>query len=718
GGKTTETATARVPEQEADLTRQKGKAGRAQSSRSRKQSSVAHGAQPTRRPLTSMQEVHAKHYTEWRDIHVQSLSRVDSILREAVGLRPSNPSRWSACASPHQGPEDPASPPHSGLGISVSQNTSTSAFGAPLPPPPPSSSDYYSPSRPNTASAYLSTPTSKPSSHLDSYQYSQDSAAQSADAATTTARPARSCTASSLSRPHGDTRGTSMYLANQAPRPATTHGMRRQMSMCSPSVRQLRLSRDEARRSRLFAEYEMLMAARGSGEENDDDDDDDDDTATIDEIDDDAVLVGMPMECGQGSLDDISEDAEYEFANYEPSPVDEAVIREPRKDDEKEVPRPQPQLTPLVDKRKPIYAARPRPATVFGLAGPTLREVRDNQATSMYSSSVDIVSKRLAEKRWSRTIIQNQHLFRAQTIAEQMDLEPAFGDGEDDADRAAASDLGASPPPPPLQLDLQAGVDLYQDVTQALAACQPPHSARSTTSTSSSSATTMAFPLTGAQFLSLQADAAFGAPTFTEKKSTRSRQAKDKKSGDNNHNNSSSLAASDDGSSAAADAAKSSSPHGSGSSATEKKKKKQKRESIYINSEDLFDSAILAEAELPYQQEHGAAAAAAAAGVEEYTPTIAASSLFPGNDERRLHININFDTDAVTELDDIMSSIHLDGLDGLDGLDVGIKGEFTAKFNDLDVGEYNRNTLAAPLSAPAAPSWAAEHTVDSPRPSA
>ncbi|KAJ2556366.1 hypothetical protein GGH95_005385, partial [Coemansia sp. RSA 1836] len=105
-------------------------------------------------------------------------------------------------------------------------------------------------------------------------------------------------------------------------------------------------------------------------------------------------------------------------------------------------------------------------------------------------------------------------------------------------------------------------------------------------------------------------------------------------------------------------------------------------------------------------------------GVEEYTPTIAASSLSPGNDERRLHININFDTDAVTELDDIMSSIHLDGLDGLDGLDVGIKGEFTAKFNDLDVGEYNRNSLAAPLSAPAAPSWAAEHTVDSPRPSA
>ncbi|KAJ2446586.1 hypothetical protein GGF42_005654, partial [Coemansia sp. RSA 2424] len=736
GGKTTETATARVPEQEADLTRQKGKAGRAQSSRSRKQSSVAHGAQPTRRPLTSMQEMHAKHYTEWRDIHVQSLSRVDSILREAVGLRPSNPSRWSACASPHQGPEDPASPPHSGLGISVSQNTSTSAFGAP--PPPPSSSDYYSPSRPNTASAYLSTPTSKPSSHLDSYQYSQGSAAQSADAATTsTARPARSRTASSLSRPHGDTRGTSMYLANQAPRPATTHGMRRQMSMCSPSVRQLRLSRDEARRSRLFAEYEMLMAARGSGEENDDDDDDDD-TATIDEIDDDAVLVGMPMECGQGSLDDISEDAEYEFANYEPSPVDEVVIREPRKDDEKEAPRTQPQLTPLVDKRKPIYAARPRPATVFGLAGPTLREVRDNQATSMYSSSVDIVSKRLAEKRWSRTIIQNQHLFRAQTIAEQMYLEPTFEVGEDDADRAAASDLEASPPPPPpLQLDLQAGVDLYQDVTQALAACQPPHSARSTTSTSSSSATTMAFPLTGAQFLSLQADAAFGAPTFTEKKSTRSRQAKDKKDGDNNHNNSSGLAAIDDGSSAATDAAKFSSPHGSsGSSATEKKKKKQKRESIYINSEDLYDSAILAEAELPYQQEHGTTAVAAAAGIEEYTPTIAASSLSPGNDERQLHININFDTDAVTELDDIMSSIHLDGLGGLGGLDdldVGLESEFTAKFNaldvgieselaakfiDLDVGEYNRNSLAAPLSAPAAPSWAAEHTVDSPRPSA
>ncbi|KAJ2893276.1 hypothetical protein GGI21_005449, partial [Coemansia aciculifera] len=300
--------------------------------------------------------------------------------------------------------------------------------------------------------------------------------------------------------------------------------------MHSPSVRQLRLSRDEARRSRLFAEYEKLMADKESEEDNDEDEDDAaDDAATIDSADSDAVLVGMPIEGGQGSLDDISEDAEYDFASYEPSPIEDVILNHPRSEEEEEKKKASPQLTPLVDKRKPIYAARPRPATVFSLAGPTLREMRDNQATSMYSS-VDTLSKKLAEKRWSRTIIQNQHLFCAQTIAEQMALEPEpeFGEGEDGG-RVSSSDVEAASPPLPLQLDILPGIDLYQDVTQALAECQPPLSARSTASTLSATtmavrnehAVSVAFPLTGAQFLSLQADAAFGMPTFSEKKSTR-----------------------------------------------------------------------------------------------------------------------------------------------------------------------------------------------------
>ncbi|KAJ2422689.1 hypothetical protein GGF41_003413, partial [Coemansia sp. RSA 2531] len=473
---------AKKREQEPKQQRQKASAARAQSSassRSRKRSSVAPGTQPTRRPHTSTQEAHAKHYTEWRDIHVQSLSRVDSILREAVGLRALHPSRWSACASPLQGSEDPVAPPHSGLGITVSQSASlphsretsirprtaaanqgmyslfassasTSAFGSQT------DSAHASP-RPNAASSYLPTSASKPSL-LDSYRHSETSTKQSTEDAGS-ARPTRSHTASSLDRPNADTRGASMYLLNQAPRPATTHGNRRQMSMYSPSMRQLRLSRDEARRSRLFAEYEKLMGGKESGEENDDDDDDDDgedDAATVDEIDDDAVLVGIPIERGQGSLDDISEEAEYEFANYEPSPVEDIVLSCPRSE-ENVAP---PQQTSLVDKRKPIYAARPRPATVFGLAGPTLREARNNQAISMYSS-VDVLSRKQTEKRWSRALIQNQHLFRAQTIADQLDLESVFGDGEDvDED---VSDHEASPPPQQLQLDLPPDVDLYQD---------------------------------------------------------------------------------------------------------------------------------------------------------------------------------------------------------------------------------------------------------------
>ncbi|KAJ2461175.1 hypothetical protein GGI03_005098, partial [Coemansia sp. RSA 2337] len=686
---------AKKREQEPKQQRQKASAARAQSSassRSRKRSSVAPGAQPTRRPHTSTQEAHAKHYTEWRDIHVQSLSRVDSILREAVGLRALNPSRWSACASPLQGSEDPVALPHSGLGITVSQSASlphsretssrprtaaanqgmyslfassasTSAFGSQT------DSAHASP-RPNTASSYLPTSASKPSL-LDSYRHSETSTKQSIEDAGS-ARPTRSHTASSLDRPNADTRGASMYLLNQAPRPATTHGNRRQMSMYSPSMRQLRLSRDEARRSRLFAEYEKLMGGKESGEENDDDDDDDDgedDAATVDEIDDDAVLVGIPIERGQGSLDDISEEAEYEFANYEPSPVEDIVLSCPRSE-ENVAP---PQQTSLVDKRKPIYAARPRPATVFGLAGPTLREARNNQAISMYSS-VDVLSRKQTEKRWSRALIQNQHLFRAQTIADQLDLESVFGDGEDvDED---VSDHEASPPPQPLRLDLPPDVDLYQDVTQALAERMPPLSARSTTSTLSAAtmamrsehAVSVAFPLTGSQFLSLQADAAFGMPTFTDKSGTR-RPANGKGT------------TSDDSAAATAK----SSPHGS---ATEKSKK---RESIYINSEDLFDSALLAEAELPYQQEQGTPTGTMQTpSAEEYTPTIAASSL-PGSEK----LHINFDAEAVTELD----------IDSLTTRDVADEGEFTARAAALDFGTRD-NVVSAPLSAPVTSSWA------------
>ncbi|KAJ2863384.1 hypothetical protein GGH94_003649 [Coemansia aciculifera] len=682
--------------QESKPPRQKASAARAQSSassRSRKRSSVAPGTQPTRRPLTSTQEAHAKHYTEWRDIHVQSLSRVDSILREAVGLRAANPSRLSACASPLQGSEDLVAPPHSGLGITVSQSTSlphtreassrprtaaanqgmyslsasnasTSAFGSR------GDSAHASP-RPNTSSSYLPTPVSKPSL-LDSYRHSEVSTAQSTGDAGS-ARPMRSHTASSLDSPHADARGASMYLSNQAPRPATTHGNRRQMSMYNPSMRQLRLSRDEARRSRLFAEYELLMGGKESGEENDDDDDDDndeDDVATVDEIDDDAVLVGIPMEHGQGSLDDISEEAEYEFANYEPSPVDDIVLSGPHNEEKAAAP----QQTSLVDKRKPIYAARPRPATVFGLAGPTLREARNNQAISMYSS-VDILSRKQTEKRWSRTLIQNQHLFRAQTIADQLDLESVFGDGEDIDEDASSHE--ASPPPQPLQLDLPPDVDLYQDVTQALAERMPPLSARSTTSTLSAAtmamrsehAMSVAFPLTGSQFLSLQADAAFGMPTFTDKSSSR-RPANGKGT------------ASDDSATATAK----SSPHGS---AAEKSKK---RESIYINSEDLFDSALLAEAELPYQQEQGTPTGTMQTpSAEEYTPTIAASSL-PGSEK----LHINFDAEAVTELD-------IDALTTRDIVDE--EGEFTARAAALDFGTRD-NVVSAPLSAPATSSWA------------
>ncbi|KAJ2013633.1 hypothetical protein GGI06_003766, partial [Coemansia sp. S85] len=111
----------------------------------------------------------------------------------------------------------------------------------------------------------------------------------------------------------------------------------------------------------------------------------------------------------------------------------------------------------------------------------------------------------------------------------------------------------------------------------------------------------------------------------------------------------------------------------------------KKRESIYINSEDLFDSALLAEAELPYQQEHGALAGTTQVpSAEEYTPTIAASSL-PGSEK----LHINFDAEAVTELD-------IDTLATRDFID---ESEFTASASALDDGPHGFG-LPAPLSAP------------------
>ncbi|KAJ2821435.1 hypothetical protein IWW50_004638, partial [Coemansia erecta] len=51
---------------------------------------AAHGMP---RPRTAAQTMKTRQMTEWRDIHVKSLSRVDSILREAVGLSQANPNR-------------------------------------------------------------------------------------------------------------------------------------------------------------------------------------------------------------------------------------------------------------------------------------------------------------------------------------------------------------------------------------------------------------------------------------------------------------------------------------------------------------------------------------------------------------------------------------------------------------------------------------------------
>ncbi|KAJ2465190.1 hypothetical protein GGI02_004773, partial [Coemansia sp. RSA 2322] len=419
--------------------------------------------------------------------------------------------------------------------------------------------------------------------------------------------------------------------------------------MYNPSNRQVQLSRDEFRRSRLFAEYERLVLGKGSGDEHeegeeDECDDSEDNLAgqinsnvdmSIDEAEaeDDAVLVGVPIECAHSSLDDISEEAEYEFANYEPSPEEEVSIGSPCSDEDAL----SAQQTSLSDKRKPIYAARPRPATVFCSGA---REMRDTQAHSMYSTA-DMACRRQTEKRWTRILVQNQHLFRAPVVSDQLDHESVFG--ESGGGDETAGENGASGPAP-LQLDLSPAADLFTDVTSALAECLPPLSARSVGSRQSATTTavrrehavSVAFPLSGSQFLSLQADAAFGMASFSDMSMGR-------RAGSNSGGSDSTAATARRGD-ARGDVAGD---------------RSAKRESIYINSTDFFDSALLGEGELPYQQESEARGEnASESGASEYTPTIGEDYVLGGE---RLHISVDFGT--VAELD-IGVGASMDGATG------------------------------------------------------
>ncbi|KAJ2316434.1 hypothetical protein IWW52_003650, partial [Coemansia sp. RSA 2704] len=533
---------------------------------SRSGTNIGATAQSVQRPRTSAQTMQTRPHSEWRDIHVKSLNRVDSILREAVGLGQTGANRWTVYA--------PAE--NSGLGISMQQPGSYSEL-----------KQRPGPCRPGTAHAHFGSQRrgQMGESTLDLLQPFAPAVGQrmGSDAAGTPARPSTSSArlgraglvgldgqygehggsvvGSRPTRMHdgvGGNRVASMYIPSQ--RTVATHEVRRQVSMYYPSCRPIQLSRDEARRSRLFAEYEQLVAPKDSDEGADDDEDDDDD-------DDDGPdsptggqgsgkAQGIPFARGPSrGLEDISEEVEEAFSSFE-DVID--TLRSSSED-----PR---------GKRASVYVDRARPTTAQpgGSSDTWRQQERGARTMSMYAKA-DLFSKQQTEQRWSRMINQNQHLFTAHASmgpGEQEQQQIAARKEDDEQDRAG-NDAQS------LVLELPHTVDLFQDVTQALAERMPPHSAGSTGSASSASTLGL-----GSQPLSAM-------PRVQSASSQPAEPARQQ------------------GSSAAG--------------------KDNKRESIYIDAESLFNSALFADEDLPYQSEGRTVAVDEPATA--YTPTIAAKSL-------------------------------------------------------------------------------------------
>ncbi|KAJ2850021.1 hypothetical protein IWW36_002206 [Coemansia brasiliensis] len=529
--------------------------------------------QSRQRPLTSAQTMQARPLTEWRDIHVKSLNRVDSILREAVGLSQAFPNRWSVYTS--VGTQ--AQTDHSGLGILLSrqqegielkqrpgtahgqygvQSQSRQTHNAPTPytlgdtsllqpfaSPVAERSSSHNMARPSTSNARLGS----------SAQFSIAEAAPALRQNPELGPLAR--------HREGGNRVTSMYIPSQR----TSYGVQRQISMCS---RPIHLSRDESRRSRLFAEYEQLVAAKDSDEGDDEaqgplsqDETSDEESGQGNSVEAEAPLEkdGISFVKPGKGLENISEEAEEGFSSYED------VVETLRTS--RESPR---------GKRTSMYVDSPRPGTAH--IGADAMQKRNLRTLSVQA---DLFSKQKTEQRWSRIISQNQHLFGTQVPESPEDTKEA---------RLLATEKGQSSNDKPfrtlatqsLVLDLPNSVDLFQDVTQALAERLPPLSAGSTASTASTVTQRHDSAILASKPLS-----AMPRPQSAASSQAGSKQAH---AADQQRRPSTGHVASN------------------------------KRESIYIDPDSLFNSALFTDEEFLYQHEKAQQSTG-------YTPTIAAASL-------------------------------------------------------------------------------------------
>ncbi|KAJ1722371.1 hypothetical protein LPJ53_003202 [Coemansia erecta] len=436
-------------------------------------------------------------------------------------------------------------------------------------------------------------------------------------------------------------------MVQQRQRPATSHSGRRQpMSMYNPATRQIQLSRDEDRRSRLFAEYEKLV---GSKSKSHDDDDEDDDIHVYDRqsvsrptttrssklaLSDDSLDSDETDATPKVSLDNIAEEEEdadrdghTDFAPSSSAELSEATFNRNSSEDV------------FTGRRAMDQQSRPRPSSVYVKTSPSLldeqelvrrsstRQGRHAHSASLHSQD-DMFSKQQSQKRWTQMLNKNQHLFdvnavvaagalggrdsvdaNAATDTVSADTNAVVDNGEDGNDegeagaeadeeaRAAIDDVislasndcesgdddGAEAAnarrmlAQALTLDLPPTADLFEDVAQALAE-RMPLSANGTGESSLAdgsqpSGNPHSRPMAAMPLYSPKAFSAFGVNIFGGKDRVRTPLA------ESTHIDDVDLP-------------------------PETASKANKRNSIYINHEDFYNSAIFASDELPYQQEH------------------------------------------------------------------------------------------------------------------
>ncbi|KAJ2888378.1 hypothetical protein FB639_000683, partial [Coemansia asiatica] len=357
------------------------------------------------RPRTATQNKRDRRFSEWRAIHVQSLSRVDSILREAVGLDAKGTAggRWSALLADAK----PLPPINSGLGITINGAAGRTTQ-----------------QRPETTYARMSTLRQRDDKPLEFLDH-QDQKMLSKSLQDTVPRP-HTTDATVDCQPAGKrpVSGKALQRANSmrpagSRRPATSHAGRRQqqMSMYGSAARQIQLSRDESRRSRLFAEYEKLVGSKAH------EDVDDEEGRTGDRS-----RSGLSTVSAVDQLEPVCNDGcgSSESAEATPKASLDNIAEE---DEENSVVPDEPKEEVVEGRRAMEQPFRERPPTVHVRSSAELvpNEARlarrhsaanshDNDNDNDNDDEDDALSVQQSQKRWTRMISMNQHLFKIQAI--------------------------------------------------------------------------------------------------------------------------------------------------------------------------------------------------------------------------------------------------------------------------------------------------------------